>query len=408
MESKKGLKILCMLFSIMLVFSSTFAVQAASKDSLQSEKNKIENEILASQKKIEALKAEKSKQKEYLNALQEKIDLIQDKLDNLEGQRDALQSEINAIQAKIDKTEKEIEDSQKKIEQKKEEIQSVYEIYCQRLRAMYISGNVSTLEIFLESGMDMSSILTRAEMVRQVSSQDKETLDELMAKMQEIEEERQALSAKKLELDEDKAALDKQKAELQKSIDEIDSSKRELDAEAAEANALIRSIDSKTSGMLELIDTDRKRIQEIENEIKQAANSSTPSGTYTPGSGRLAYPTSARKITAGYPNYPSGRYHGGIDFECSTGTPVYAADSGYVAMAKTLNYSYGYHILINHGNGLSTLYAHNSQLCVQPGEAVEKGQLIAYSGSTGNSSGPHCHFEVRLYGNRVNPLSYLG
>ena len=89
-------------------------------------------------------------------------------------------------------------------------------------------------------------------------------------------------------------------------------------------------------------------------------------------------------------------------------SPVYAADSGYVSIAKTLNYSYGYYILINHGNGLSTLYAHNSQLLVSQGQAVEKGQLIAYSGSTGNSSGPHCHFEVRLNGNRVNPLNYLG
>ncbi len=394
----------------MLVFSSTFAAEAASKSSLESQKNKIQNEINESQKKIDQLKADKSKQLEYLNALQAKIDLIQDKLDNLEDQRDSLQNEIDAIEDKIEKTEAEIEETQKRIEKKKQEFKEVYEVYCQRLRAMYISGNVSTLEMFLETGMDMSSMLTRAEMVKQVSENDKKTLDELMVKMKEIEEERQALADKKLELDKDKEALDTQKKELQSSIDEIASSKKELDDEAAEANSLIRSIDSTQSKIMETIETDRKKLQQIENELRNANNTVKPGGSYTPGSGRLGYPTSYRTISAGYPNYPSGRYHGGIDFPCPSGTPVYAADSGYVTVATYSNVSYGNRVMINHGNGLSTLYAHNSSLVVSVGQPVTKGQLIAYSGNTGNSTGPHCHFEVRLGDGltRVNPRNYLG
>ena len=401
-------KLFAVLFSIMLVFSATFVAEAKTSSQLQNEKEKIQNEINASQQKINKLKAEKSQQEEYVAALQGKISLLQDKLDNLESQRDSLQAEIDAIQEKIEKTAADIEETQNKIDEKKAEIKEIYDLYCQRLRAMYISGNVTTLEVILDSGWDMSSILTRAEMVKSVSAQDNATLEELMNKMQEIEKERQALAQKKIELDEDKKTLDVQKAELQSSIDEISSSKSELDAEIAECNAAIRKLDSQTSEIRETIDTDQKRIREIENEIKGAANASAPSGSYNPGSGRLSYPTSYRKISAGYPNYKSGAYHGGIDFECPTGSPVYAADSGYVSIAKTLNYSYGYYILINHGNGLSTLYAHNSQLLVSQGQAVEKGQLIAYSGTTGNSSGPHCHFEVRLNGNRVNPLNYLG
>lgn len=196
----KLLKVFCVIFSVMLVFSGTFAAEAASKSSLESQKNKIQNEIDASQKKIDALKAEKSKQMEYLSALQAKIELIQDKLDMLEDQRDSLQNEIDAIEAKIEKTEAEIEETQRRIEQKKQEFKEVYDTYCQRLRAMYISGNVSTLEMFLETGMDMSSMLTRAEMVKQVSESDKRTLDDLMTKMQEIEAERQALAEKRLSL----------------------------------------------------------------------------------------------------------------------------------------------------------------------------------------------------------------
>ncbi len=405
----KLLKIFSAVFALILVFSSTFTAAAASKSSLESQKNKIQQEINSSQKKIEALKAEKSKQTEYLSALQAKIALIQDKLDTLEDQRDALQNEITAIEAKIEKTEAEIKETQRRIEQKKQEFKKVYDTYCQRLRAMYISGNVSTLEMFLETGMDMSSILTRAEMVKQVSSNDKKTLDDLMEKMQEIEAERQALAEKKIDLDEDKAALDKQKKELQNSIDDIASSKRELDAEAAEANALIKSIDSKKSGIMETMEADRKKLAQIENELRNVNNSAQPVGNYVPGTGQLGYPTSYRGISAYYPAYPSGGYHGGVDFPCPTGTPVHAADSGYVTAAGWTNWGYGNYVMINHGNGMTTLYGHNSSVIVKVGQSVSKGEVIAYSGSTGNSTGPHVHFEVRLGPNltRTNPLNYL-
>ncbi len=406
MQSKL-VRILCAVLSAMLVFTASFTAQAKSVSELRDEKKKIQAEIDKKQSEISALKAEKSKKQEYASALQGKVSLQQDKLDSLNSEKKALQNEISDIEAKIETTVDEIDKAQVEIDKKQAEFEEIYEQYCQRLRAMYISGNVSTLEVLLESG-DISSVLTRAQMVKCVSQQDSATLDSLMKKMQEIEEEKKALEQKKVELNEDKKKLDTQKAELQKSIDEVNAVKAELDREVAECNAIIRELADTQSEIQEIIDADRSAQRKIDAEIAAASISAKPSGTYTPGSGQLGYPTSSRTISAGYPNYKSGAYHGGVDFRCPTGTPVYAADSGYVAIAKSLTYSYGKYILINHGNGLSTLYAHNSQLLVSQGQAVEKGQIIAYSGSTGNSTGPHCHFEVRLNGNRVNPLSYLG
>ena len=149
-------------------------------------------------------------------------------------------------------------------------------------------------------------------------------------------------------------------------------------------------------------------------EIRKAQSSSSvntgsSSGSYGSGaySGTLGYPTSSRRVSAGYPNYSSGRYHGGVDFPVPSGSPVHAAASGTVIIAKNLNYSYGHYLVIDHGNGLSTLYAHNTTLLVGVGSHVTKGQVIARSGSTGNSTGPHCHFEVRVNGTRVNPFNYL-
>lgn len=134
------------------------------------------------------------------------------------------------------------------------------------------------------------------------------------------------------------------------------------------------------------------------------------------GTGKLGYPTSSRSISAGYPNYSDGSPHGGVDFPVPTGTDVYASESGEVIVKKELNESYGYYLYIKHDNGLCTLYAHNSKLLVNEGDRVTKGQVIAKSGSTGNSTGPHCHFEVRTdcgvsdgtpSGTTVDPNDYL-
>lgn len=405
MRSKRLIRVLCVVFSFMMVFASAFSVQAKSRNELNNEKDKIESEIADSKKKINSLKSQKADKEEYASALMEQVELLQDKLDNLEDSRDSLQSEINAVEKQIAQTQADIDKAQKEIEAKEKEFEGVYEEYCQRLRAMYISGNVSVLEVLLESG-DISSIFTRAEMVKSVSEQDSATLDELMTKMQEIQKQRQELSDKKLQLNEDKETLNTRKKELQASIDEYNSSKAELDDQIEECNAAIRSIESTEAEIQETIEDNEAELAAI-NEALSSSTNRPGSDDYNPGTGQLAYPTSYRKISAGYPNYSSGAYHGGVDWPCPTGTAVHASDSGVVVIAKRLTYSYGQYILIDHGNGLSTLYAHNSSLVVEKGDKVSKGQIIAYSGETGNATGPHVHFEVRLNGTRVNPMNYL-
>ncbi len=392
----------------MLVFSSAFTAQA--KTSSQSKLDKINQNIKEAQKELDSLDDQVADKKAYSDALMKKIDLLQDKLDALESNRDDLQSEIDAVQKRIDETQAEINKAEKEIEKKEQEFDGVYEEYCQRLRAMYISGNVSMLEVLLESG-DISSILTRAEMVKSVSEQDSATLDDLMTKMEEINKEREELANNKIQLGKDKDSLNSRKQELQKSIDEYNSSKAELNAEVEECNAALASLDDKRSEVKETLNVNQEQKRQIEAEINNAlsgSGSNKPgSDNYNPGTGQLAYPTSYRQISAGYPNYSNGSYHGGVDWPCPTGTAVHASDSGVVVIAKKLTYSYGQYILIDHGNGLSTLYAHNSSLVVGVGDKVSKGQIIAYSGESGNATGPHVHFEVRLNGTRVNPMSYL-
>lgn len=153
------------------------------------------------------------------------------------------------------------------------------------------------------------------------------------------------------------------------------------------------------------VDEYNKRLEPIREEYRK----SLADAAIDLGGGTFGYPTGKdyRKISAGFPNYSSGKYHGGIDFPCPPGTPIYAAESGKVTTAKNLNYSYGHYLVIDHGNGYSTLYAHNTTLLVGVGDRVTRGQVIAYSGSTGNSTGPHCHFEVRKNGTQIDPKPLL-
>lgn len=142
----------------------------------------------------------------------------------------------------------------------------------------------------------------------------------------------------------------------------------------------------------------------LSNATNQIINIGTkPTGT---GTGALISPIAGGTITSGY-KFRWGRMHKGIDYGCAVGTSVRAADNGKVILSQYSDNGYGYYIIIDHGNGMKTLYAHNSQLLVNVGDVVEQGQIIAHSGNTGNSTGPHCHFEVMINNENVNPQNYV-
>ena len=399
-------KIISVILSCAFAFSivgGTSTSYAASTSALRDKKQKIQNQIDAAQSKINKLSGQKKNTEEYISALDTKIQALKDKISTLKSEANDLQKSINTVTNKINDTKNQIDKIQSDIDAKQAEFDKTFDEYCQRLRAMYVSGHASNLEVLLTSS-DISSILTRSEMIKSVSKKDSDTLNELMDKMNEIEK--------------DKAKLQSQKDKLDSNIATVNASKTELDKEINEANSMMRKLNSQTAEYQESISDNEDEIAKIEAQIaaeirkaqsSSSVNTGSSSGSYGSGaySGTLGYPTSSRRVSAGYPNYSSGRYHGGVDFPVPSGSPVHAAASGTVIIAKNLNYSYGHYLVIDHGNGLSTLYAHNTTLLVGVGSHVTKGQVIARSGSTGNSTGPHCHFEVRVNGTRVNPFNYL-
>ncbi len=422
----------------------------------------LEQKIKETDRKLTALGNESRETEEYITTLDTKISYLQNQLNLAKETVESSKAKINALKAQYESNEAEIETLEEDIksltvqqEELKKEFDKSYDLYAERAKAMYISGNVNTLTAILTSS-DISALLIRLEMLVRVSRCDRLLLSSLMEEGTELSETETALSSKMTTLSATQKENVKTQEALGKTVEELESqqadmSKKEAEYEKqkAESDELLKNLQAKTQQYSEFRNESQAELNEVNAEIERIAeeyirqhtttttttttttkkpNGTTKKTTTTTtatASNRLSltYPVpSQTRITTGY---GSAGYagHTGVDFACPTGSNVVAAESGTVLISTDLTNadgtyrSYGRYILIAHdkknsaGNYVFTLYAHNSQRLVSAGDYVSKGQVIAKSGSTGNSTGPHCHFEVRTpsaaYGDCVNPTNYL-
>ncbi|MCD7797042.1 MAG: peptidoglycan DD-metalloendopeptidase family protein [Clostridiales bacterium] len=426
---------------------------AEKKKELKQQKKELEESLAEAESKLAELEKSSKVTEEYIDTLDQKIGYINEQLTVLEEENTKIQSEIDELTEEIEKNEAkletlsaEVEKVQSELDELEEKFQSIYEAYCYRLKVMYISGEFNIISALL-SCKDLSGFFTRYQMIKSVSKSDAELLAEVQEQMEVITTKKNGLNEKKAEYESAKAELDEQKAELEEKQNTIENNseqiaqkKASLATDRAESDKLLAELTSQNKQYTEFRNEDSELIEAVESEIqdlisglktadkvttavasddtkssKSKIKTQTDSDVYSKSDAvlNMTYPVpSSHSISAGFPNYSSGSYHGGIDFPCSTGSKVVAAQKGIVITVKRLSYSYGYYVMIYHGTDKSgrsvvTLYAHNSSVLVSVGDTVQKGETIAKSGSTGNSTGPHCHFEVRLDGTRVNPKNYL-
>lgn len=200
--------------------------------------------------------------------------------------------------------------------------------------------------------------------------------------------------------------MEKEYAEILQLKTEAEEQKELIDAKKQEQEKFLNQVLTERSKAEQAL----QELQQTSQEIEKRLRGSSGHGGSSQGTGTMAWPLHG-EITSpfGYRTHPifgTRIYHSGIDIAADTGDPVRAADSGVIESAGWLG-GYGYAVIINHGNGLATLYGHNSELLVSEGQRVAKGQVISRAGSTGWSTGPHLHFEVRQDGSPVNPLNFL-
>ncbi|MDI7247646.1 MAG: peptidoglycan DD-metalloendopeptidase family protein [Bacillota bacterium] len=272
-----------------------------------------------------------------------------------------------------------------------------------RLRAIYMSGPADYLEV-LFSSRDFADFVCRFEYVEILAENDARCLDEARAEVAVIE-------AKMAEVARRKAKLQKEREDLARVQAQVKVQEAELAARVREREAVLARIQKERTRYEQALDELEEMSRELERAIRELQAREAKAGRSLPRwNGKLIMPVNG-KISSDFgmrfhPILRTSRFHSGIDIAVPSGTPVLAAADGVVIYSGWIS-GYGYTVIIDHGGGLSTLYGHNSSLLVKSGQSVLQGDRVARSGSTGLSTGPHVHFEVRDDGTPVNPWQWL-
>ncbi len=379
-------KIISICLAGLLVVTSAFLSQGSEKSYAASVQDKINQ---ATKDKKEALNK--------LNQNKEKKQSELAKKEKLEHEIDLLQSELDEIDSIINSAEQEIAQKEQEIAAYEQEIDGNEKDFRARLRAMDETNAASYIDLLLES-KGLSDFLANMETVREISEHDKAIINKMIELKKGVENSRNELVLKRDEQKEARSLVDERKSAL--------------DAKKAEQTALINSISKDIALQEKLYDEASKLEQQLRDSIKPSlSTSSSGKSKYT--GGQFAFPApSMISVTSQYgyrihPIYKTKKYHSGMDLAAPQGSNAVAAEAGTVRMAGW-NGGYGYCVIIDHGGGVATLYGHNSKLLVSAGQTVSRGQVIAKVGSTGNSTGPHLHFEVLINGSTTNPAPYIG
>lgn len=355
-------------------FSLSYADDKDSKDTKKKEKKK------------ETLDERHEKKQKELKKVQEQKDDVYEELNQIARDIQEQEAAIAEIKEKIEKKNKAIKKTEKNLAKKKKMIRDRKDGLDNRLRAMYKNGVVGYLDIILNSS-DVTELITNVDMVQKIYQADQSTLDTLVEERMQIEAQEATLMQEKEELDATEDDLAVKEAQLNETNEELKKKYEKLKKEEEEIQA---------------------EIQKILADKQLAASLGLDDIPENYEGGKWICPVWRSYYVNRYGNYLSGRSyesHPGIDMAAPHGTPIHAAADGVVIRAGWYG-GYGNAVVIAHGDGITSLYGHNSSVTCSVGQKVKRGDVIAKMGSTGFSTGSHCHFEVRQNGALRNPRDF--
>ncbi len=371
---------------MVLIFGSVGIAYASTESELKSQKNSIDEQINKTNSEIAGVKSKMTAALTQINKLNTQISSYQSEIGELESQLSMLNTQIAEREASIKEQEEKYSQQQ--------------ELLNKRLVALYESGSTSYLDMLLSSE-GLADFISKYYLISQLAEYDQDLLKKIEDTRNVIQLEKDAIEASKQGVETAKQSL-----EIKKSS---------LNASKKDKNNLVNTLSAEEKELQEQLEEFEQHKKEIESELAALARKNNQSNvTVVPSAAGYICPIpgrTKRNITTGYYGYVG---HTGVDFACSSGTKIVAVKSGTVitSTAKKRNgryVSYGEYVIIDHHDGTMTLYAHglSGSRLVSPGQTVSQGQQIMSVGSTGNSTGPHLHFEVFVGGRRTNPTSFL-
>ena len=372
---------------------------------IMAEDEDLTNQLDSIQQQVNQQNAAKADAETVIGSVSEQLRQIEEQLRQATAELGTIKEQRVAVENDITLNERQLAEAQKRLEGRES-------VFYKRVRDIYINGRLSYLDVVIGS-KDFSDFANRLEVLKRIIDSDITLINEIKNERAEIEAHKQKLEADRAKLVElEKSALAKQaEIEQKKAERNVVLQKAQNDrATAMQAIEELNASSAQVSAMLKERQAARAAAAAAAAAAAQSSGGQGASDNWVQGTGQLGWPVSG-EITSPYgyrvhPIWGTTIYHSGIDIGVDEGTPVHAADGGVVVWSGWMG-GYGYAVVIDHGNGLSTLYGHNSELAVDEGQSVAKGQVISYAGSTGNSTGPHVHFEVRVNGDPVDPMGYL-
>lgn len=408
MKRKTAASVICIVLAILMAVSliisvlgsvSAHAVSQSQIDALEEQKGEIAAQREELQGNIDELKANQADILEQKAALDERNEL----------NRQA----IELIDEQIELYSNLIEEKAKEVEAAKAAEDEQFAEYCAHVRAMEENGKYTYFALIFRS-KSLSELLSNIDMIGEIMDADKRLYDQYSAAREYTEQVKAEYEETLVQLQSKQEELKAEKAELEAQIEAANQLIRELQEDIDEYTAAYEENEAAEAELQSQIDSLTAELRAQEEAARKAAEAAKQqySGVGSSATGSFVWPIpSSTYVTSGFgwrihPIFGTERYHNGIDISANSGSTIVAADSGTVSVA-TYSSSYGNYVVLYHSGGTTTLYAHMSSIAVSAGDSVTQGQTIGYVGSTGWSTGPHCHFEIAVNGTRVDPLNYF-
>ncbi len=323
-----------------------------------------------------------------------KAEIANDNLNETLGSLRALQAESAELQKQSEAMQKRIDENTAKLDAKKAELAERIRIYKKRLRDIYINGQINYLDVLL-GAKDFSDFSSRMYLLQKIIRSDLSMLEQIKKDAEEIGQRQDELNAELRDIKITQNELEIKKAK----VEELRKQRAGILYEAEEEK---QSSEAEYERLLVISENIAAMLRNMENSGNLNQGPVAGGGFMWPCSGPITSPFGWRI----HPVFGTSKFHSGIDIGVDYGTPILATNAGTVVYSGWLG-GYGYCVMVDHGGGIVSLYGHNQSLAVSEGQYVNRGALLSYAGSTGYSTGPHLHFEIRVHGEVVDPIGYL-